>query len=138
MAGFTVVSTRVEVLGAAATALFTSEDGPLAVGMDTIAGGVLRYAQEHCPREDPTSRYVGRMDPAPLGLRYSGRLHDSLKVVRESEAGGIIWLVGSDLVYAARIELHPRVGGFLRGALTTVANAGRTFSRTGAVGRRAG
>lgn len=107
--GFNVVAGRVSVSGFALDKMVANPDGPVGTVMLRYANVVLALAEIRCPVETAES--------AARHRRQAGRLKASLHVTRDVATNGIAMLVGSDLIYARRIEFNPKVGGFLRGAL---------------------
>lgn len=114
MAGFSVVSSRTVVYGAALNSMIASPDGPVGTIMRQKAEQAFAYAHAHCPVESAES--------AARHHRDSGRLVASIFVRRTIQEGGpgVAYEVGSPLIYARRIEFNHKVGGWLRGALTVV------------------
>lgn len=111
MAGFFVTPGRVVVYGAALTSMENNPGGPVGTLMDNRALRVENLARALCPVETPES--------ARRHHRAAGRLKASIYRRRMIRPGsGVSFEVGSNLIYARRIEFNRKVGGFLRGALT--------------------
>lgn len=120
MAGFFISGFKLNVNGAALRSVLGNPYGPVGVELLGEAEQVLEHAQAHCPVESE--------EQAARHKREAGRLRASLHIKREELSAlghGVFYLIGSDLEYARRIEFHPTVGGFLRGALATAAGSGR-------------
>lgn len=116
MAGFAIVGIRFEVYGAALQSMLNSPAGPVGLALLEEANTVNVIAQTHCPVEEAEAfaRHPSHLPP--------GSLRDSIQVTRpeDLELSGLVFLIGSTLAYARRIEFNPRVGGFLRGAVAAV------------------
>jgi len=110
MAEFTTAS-HVTVYGAALQSMVNNPEGPVGREMKRRADAVTALAKVFCPVES--------WESATRRRRRPGRLRDSIKPTRVHGQGyvGIGYLVGSELVYARRIEFNHRVGGYLRKGL---------------------
>lgn len=127
MAGFQVVAGNANVYGAALQAMLDNPFGPVGFKMQVRANAVWAKAVAKCPVESALSaeehqRKPGRLKASIFVMRVSGT-EISTTALRAAEktgtapAGGLLYAIGSDLVYARRIEFNHTVGGFLRGAL---------------------
>ena len=115
MAGIHFSAARFEVFGAAEQSMVENPDGPVGLALLEIANAAKLVAQVHCPVESvEEARRRGR-------ARY--RLRDSLQVRRDEThdlGPGLSYLIGSDLIFARRIEFNPTVGGFLRKGVAAI------------------
>jgi hypothetical protein len=134
------VFTRFKVSGAALQSMLRSPQGPVGQRMLAQALAIKATAQEHCPVETEESVARNRSSGNEgMGPRYAGRLRDSIDVFREEDSrNALIWMIGSPLPYAARIEFHPVIGGWLRSALHTHAEVPHLGSRFVSSSRFAG
>ncbi len=127
MAGFAVEAGHVTVYGAALQAMIDNPFGPVGYQMQLRANAVWAKAVARCPVESEESarrhhRRSGRLKASIYVMRETGTVTSTtaaamLEKVGSAPAGGNSYIVGSDLVYARRIEFNAEVGGYLRGAL---------------------
>jgi hypothetical protein len=116
MAGFNVTASRIEVYGAALNAMLESPNGPIGTRLNEVAERGKTIAQAHCP----VGPHTGGPIPG-IGFPEPGYLRNSIRVRRElsPDGRGLVWYLGSDVIYARKIEFS-RVGGFLRATLNAL------------------